>query len=234
MARKKKTEKERDPAAGLLVMMVSLNLILLIFFIFLNSIGADDGQKIKKALGSLAGTFGMLPGGLSVEAGTKLMLPGAPMVSPEYSSTHIGEEFTRIIREKKIGKTVRVTKEGKNLVINLPEKTLFSSGSAELRGDSDDLLEAVGYTIQKYRFPVRIEGHTDDLPIHTPEFPSNWELSAARATAVLRHLSEKEKIAMERLTAVGYGEFNPLLPNDRPENRKRNRRVRIVLVNLEG
>jgi len=234
MARKKKVEKERDPAAGLLVMMVSLNLILLIFFIFLNSIGADDGQKIKKALGSLAGTFGMLPGGLSVESGTKLMLPGAPMVPAEYSSTHIGNEFTRIIREKKIGKTVHVTKEGNNLVINLPDKTLFSSGSAKLNPDADGLLEAIAHTILKYRFPVRIEGHTDNVPIKTAQFPSNWELSAARATAVLRHLSEVEKIRMDRLTAVGFGEFNPLLPNDRPINREKNRRVRIVLVSLEG
>ena len=234
MSKKKKQEKEADPAAGLLVMMVSLNLILLIFFIFLNSIGSNDGKKVKKALGSLSGTFGMLPDGLSVTSGTKLMLPGAPMVSTEFSSTHLGREFARIITEKKVKEVVHVTQDGDDLVINLADKILFSSGSADLHSEASELLQAVAQVIRKYHFPVRIEGHTDNIPIKTALYPSNWELSAARATAILRHLSEKEKIRMDRLTAVGFGAFRPLVPNDRPINREKNRRVRIVLVNLEA
>ena len=76
---------------------------------------------------------------------------------------------------------------------------------------------------------MRIEGHTDDLPIHTERFPSNWELSTTRATNVLKFLIS-QGLAGEKLSAVGYGEFRPIVVNDSEENRKKNRRVDIVLL----
>ena len=78
---------------------------------------------------------------------------------------------------------------------------------------------------------VLVEGHTDNLPINTPEFPSNWELSTARATRVIRYFIENENIDPDRLSASGYSEYQPLRPNDTPENRAENRRVEIVLLN---
>jgi chemotaxis protein MotB len=81
---------------------------------------------------------------------------------------------------------------------------------------------------------IRIEGHTDNDPISTPLFPSNWELSSARATNVLRFLIEKTKLKAENLSAVGYGEFHPLLPNTSKENKAKNRRVDIVILKQDA
>ena len=79
---------------------------------------------------------------------------------------------------------------------------------------------------------MRVEGHTDNLPINTPRFPSNWELSTARATSVIRYLIEEENLDPERLSAAGYGEYRPIDANDTPEGRARNRRVDLVILRL--
>ncbi len=92
------------------------------------------------------------------------------------------------------------------------------------------LLKKVAFIISKTSYAVRIEGHTDNLPIHTSKFPSNWELSTARAVNVLRYFTEKEKVSMQRLSAVGFGEFQPIIANDKPEHRAKNRRVEIVFL----
>ena len=228
MARKQK--KEEKAKSGQMVMMVSLNLILLIFFVYLNSIGIDDDRKVKKALGSLAGTFGMLPSGLHLSEGKKILIPGSPMVSSGFSSLSVGEEFTRMVTTKKFDQEAAISKEGSDLIIHVAERVLFKSGSATLRQESKELLDEVTRLLIKFPYQVRIEGYTDNIPVSTPEFPSNWELSAGRATAVLRYLVEKQNMPLERLTAVGFSEYRPLVPNDRPKNRAKNRRVRIVLL----
>ncbi len=228
MARKQ--EKEVDPAAGLMVMMVSLNLILLIFFVYLNSMGVDDDQKIKKALGSLAGTFGMLPSGAHLTDGKTLLIPGAPLAPPSYSSMTMGDQFRRLIRDNGFEEEGFVIREGDDLIIHLADKVLFESGRATLRSDTSGLLGDISKVIHRHPFPIRIEGYTDNVPISTVKYPSNWELSAERATAILEYLHDEQKIPSERLTAVGFGEYRPLVPNDRPKNREKNRRVRIVLV----
>lgn len=232
MARKQKQDEEAK--SGLMVMMVSLNLILVIFFVYLNSIGVDDDRKVKKALGSLAGTFGMLPGGLHLSEGKKILVPGAPMVS--FGDTHlsVGREFTRMISNNQFDQEALITKEGDDLIIHVAEKFLFASGEAELRPESKPLLDEVGRIILKYNFPVRIEGYTDNIPVSSVKFSSNWELSASRSAAVLQYLLNEKKVQAGRMTAVGFGEFRPLVPNDRPKNRAKNRRVRIVLLEAEA
>ncbi len=92
------------------------------------------------------------------------------------------------------------------------------------------VLDALAESLQEIDNHIRIEGHTCNLPINTPRFPSNWELSAARAIAVLRYFIEKKGISPQRLIAVGYGEYQPLVPNDSEENRRKNRRVEIVIL----
>lgn len=215
---------------GFLVMSVSLNLILVIFFVYLNSIGANDEDKSKKALGSLIGKFGMLPSGLQITKGKKLLVPGPSFVTPNKDQSNQEKVFRSLIKGKmRIPEGVTVTREGKELIINLSDNVLFSSGAAEIVPKAEDLLYKLAGILRKQTKPIWIEGYTDDLPISNPRYPSNWELSAARATAVYRTLVEKGKVRANQMTPVGYGEFRPLVPNDRPENRARNRRVRIVI-----
>jgi chemotaxis protein MotB len=113
---------------------------------------------------------------------------------------------------------------------------LFDLGDAQVTADAATLLNKVGAIISQTNYEVRIEGHTDNLPIRTDRFPSNWELSTARAVNVLRFFVEKLNIPARRLFAVGFGEFQPRYPNDTEEKRSLNRRVEIVFMKpgLEG
>jgi chemotaxis protein MotB len=116
------------------------------------------------------------------------------------------------------------TKEG--FAVRLSSPLLFDLGSADLREEAKGILSRLADILASFENTLRIEGHTDNIPIHTPKFPSNWELSAARALSVLKFLNSRD-ITSERLSAVGYGEFRPLLENDTEENRDKNRRVEI-------
>ena len=108
-------------------------------------------------------------------------------------------------------------------------QVLFASGSADFRESAAPILDEIVNIIRAYsEYKVNIKGHTDDVPISTPQFPSNWELSAVRATTVLKYLISKG-VNPFRLTATGYGELLPLVPNESSENRATNRRVEFVL-----
>lgn len=125
---------------------------------------------------------------------------------------------------------LEVTNERGRLVINLPQDILFSSGSASLGREGITAISEVGKvlaTIGDRRFQV--EGHTDNVPISTSRFPSNWELSAARALAVVKLLIDSG-VQEESLSGAGYGEFSPRVPNDSAKQREQNRRIEIVLV----
>ncbi len=116
------------------------------------------------------------------------------------------------------------------LVIQLPQDVLFESGSAVIGRDGRQTLAEVGAvlaTLEDRSFQV--EGHTDNVPIATARFPSNWELSSARALAVVQLLAQ-QGVAPQNLSGAGYGEFQPVAPNDSAENRRRNRRIEIVML----
>ena len=119
---------------------------------------------------------------------------------------------------------------GKNgVVIRIDSPLLYSLGEASLRRIAYPILDKIIESVASWPNDIRIEGHTDDLPINTPEFPSNWELSAARALSVLRYFEASRKIDPTRLSALGYGEHHPLFPNTTKENRAKNRRVEIYV-----
>ena len=112
--------------------------------------------------------------------------------------------------------------------IELKTSILFSSGSARLVTDAIPILEEVATVLKSFPNPVQVEGFTDNVPIQTLAFPSNWELSASRAASVV-HLFMKYGVRPERMTALGYGEYRPIADNDTPEGRRKNRRVVIVI-----
>ena len=122
--------------------------------------------------------------------------------------------------------------EKQGLVITLlSDKAYYDSGSAELRPETTRVLDAVAGQLRVLPNEVRVEGSTDNVPIATAEYPTNWELSAARATGVTRYLVEHDKIAPTRIALAGYGEFRPKFPNDTDAHRQQNRRVDIVILN---
>ena len=119
------------------------------------------------------------------------------------------------------------------LEVEVRTDILFASGVATLSGKAIPALDALAGTLVKYPNPVRVEGHTDNQPINTSHYPSNWELSAARAASVV-HRFARAGISPARLSVIGFGEFRPTQPNDTTVGRDANRRVIIVILAGEG
>jgi chemotaxis protein MotB len=127
---------------------------------------------------------------------------------------------------------VSVISQERGIYISIGEHVLFKSGSAELSKEAKERIIKIGKEILT-KMPdnqMRVEGHTDDIPINTPRFPDNQELSTARANNVWRVLVKDAGIDPTKLSAIGYGEFRPIVPNDTQEHRKMNRRVDIVIM----
>ncbi|MGG1249214.1 OmpA family protein [Brevibacillus agri] len=120
------------------------------------------------------------------------------------------------------------TEEG--LRIRLPEKILFASGSADLEEQGKEVVGTVARVLQRYAYKVRIEGYTDDVPISHSPYKSNWELSSARAIAVMREMVDAYSLPASRFTVAGWGEYRPLVDNSNEENRARNRRVEVIIL----
>lgn len=124
---------------------------------------------------------------------------------------------------------VRVTQSSLGITVEINASVLFSPGQAKLAGNSSLTLQAVAHVIKGHEDEIHVEGHTDNLPIQTENFPSNWELSSARASSVIRLFIENG-VEAYRLTALGYGENRPIETNETPEGRKRNRRVTVMIM----
>jgi chemotaxis protein MotB len=124
---------------------------------------------------------------------------------------------------------IRVQRAGSWIEVEINTDILFPSGSAEIDPAAISILERVARILATRAWPVRVEGHTDDRPISTLQFPSNWELSAARAARIVRLLQERG-ISPERLTVAGFADQQPVAGNDTPEGRNRNRRVVMVIL----
>ena len=124
---------------------------------------------------------------------------------------------------------VRVTQNSRGVSVEINASVLFDPGDATLTAESNEALRALAVLLKNDPHAVQVEGHTDVMPIKTPLFPSNWELSSVRASSVVR-LFIDSGVAPERLTAVGHGSNIPVAPNDTPENRARNRRVAVTIL----
>ncbi len=122
--------------------------------------------------------------------------------------------------------------EPDGLVLSLREAGFFDSGSATMKVQGEDAFHRVAQILQEHPYAVRIEGHTDTVPIHTAQFASNWELSTARATVLVKMLIEQFGMTAERLSAAGYAEFHPVASNSTGKGRQLNRRVDIVILTV--
>jgi chemotaxis protein MotB len=141
----------------------------------------------------------------------------------------------RVAIERELGADLasgrlEMTEDRRGVVLAIPEAFSFETGSADLSGLAAELMRRVGGVLRGLPNAVRVEGHTDDTPIHTPRFTSNWDLSTARATEVVAFFIA-EGLTPGRLSAAGYSEFHPRSSNDSAAGRARNRRVDIVILN---
>lgn len=143
------------------------------------------------------------------------------------------KEIEQIVKEEQLQAEVKVTKEGMYITLKeQDQKYFFASGSADLNPEMYGVLDKVVPTLNKLaeKHEILVEGHTDNVPT-TRQFTSNWELSTARATSVVRYLVQQKGLRPDHVSAVGYGEYRPLASNDTPEGRAENRRVVFFVKN---
>lgn len=235
MARKKKcpeevSEKWAIPYADFLTLLLCL-------FIALFAMAQAGKQAALEYAQAFAKAFGMqlVP---FEESLPKQILP-QPVV-PRSEPTEKGRRIQRQIREleemlKRMGLEgeFKVSYEVIGIRLILQEKILFPSGSAELKPETYPILDKLYEILKDLPNPVEVEGHTDSIPISTEKFPSNWELSTARASSIVRYFIAKG-INPERLKASGYADTKPIASNATPEGRAQNRRVEIVILNIRG
>jgi chemotaxis protein MotB len=165
-----------------------------------------------------------------VAAGVPTIVPPIEIMARQHAMEALRRTLDAALAEAIADRRVEVIQDLRGLVISMPDDAAFPSADAEITPTARLMIERVAGTIQSLPNPIRIEGHTDDVPISTDRFGSNWELSTARASAVVAHLVTNAGIAPSRLSAAGYGEFHPRVPNSSPANRAKNRRIDIVVL----
>ncbi len=139
------------------------------------------------------------------------------------------KQVEQFVKDSGLADAMAIDKASDRLVIRMKSAILFSEAQADLTPKAQSMLAGLAPVLARAPSRLRVEGHTDDVPIHSAQYPSNWELSTARAISVIRYL-EEHGIARERLSVAGYGEFHPFAPNDSAERRALNRRVEIVVL----
>ncbi len=207
------------------------------FFTIMYAISTVDAEKLKSMEASIGEAFEPTASGEG--EGTRILFGKEP--APELSmgagpggevglavlQKQVTEQLAEAIAEKRID----IELDDRGLVISIREAGSFQAGSAVLAAEARTLLYEIGSILSRVGNQVRIEGHTDDIPIHTPRFASNWELSTTRATNVVAFLLERANIRPEQLSVAGYGKYRPKVANSSDANRARNRRVDLVILN---
>ncbi len=219
-------------SAGWQTVYAGFAMIMLSFFILLTSFSSLAPSKITRFVSSFSDAVSVLEHGSNIEEGKTIKDDEVQLLPREDLAAQLFEQVRQASHAEGLDQVV-LQRTPKGVVLTLNDTLLFDSGQARLSEAAYPRLEKIGRLIQRIQVPVEIQGHTDNQPIHTNEFPSNWELSTARAISVLRHLIQTPEIAPERLSAVGFAEFQPMVANDTAENRAQNRRVDFVF-HIEG
>lgn len=234
------TEQETENPPGWLITFNDLITLLMVFFVLLFAMSNINAQKSEKLVGSIQSALGVLLEGkktaVQVVRPVQPTEPAAQEVSGGDSTADVGfsEAMQHAIDDLAGLPEITVIHTPKGLSLTLSDSILFQSGVSELRPEGYPVLNKIISILQSNRFAVRVEGHTDNVSIRSMRFPSNWELSIARAVHVVKYFIDTGRIAPQRLSAVGYGDSKPLYPNDSPVNRENNRRVEIVLEMMDS
>jgi chemotaxis protein MotB len=232
-------EESKGGAPEWLATYGDMTTLLLCFFVLLYSFSNLDAQKYNLLRISLREALGVLDGGKTLDSGA--LIEGGEVYN-EVSRFKEDELFEEIVEklEDSLGKEnfaeiASFVINERGLTIRFLDSVLFDTGQANLKPEAKEILDKLADILSQYPSnPIRVEGHTDNVPIHNSRFPSNWELSTARATTVIRHLIDRYNFSPDKLSAAGYGEYKPVASNDTVEGRRLNRRVDIVILRSDS
>ncbi|KAA3635837.1 MAG: hypothetical protein DWP97_04000 [Calditrichaeota bacterium] len=234
MMRRSKKRKQRNTNENLerwLLTYADLITLLLAFFIVMYSMSRVDAKKFGEMSEAL---HGVLKNGKSIinKNGESVANRGQGILrlgDLNVIQKKINEKFKTLGKNEEV--QTEITERG--LVVHIMESALFNEGSADLLSKTTEILDIVYDGIADRPNHIRVEGHTDDRKIKSLVYPSNWELSTARATSVVRYFIDNYSYPPDKLSALGYGEFRPIRPNNTIENRAKNRRVDIVILTMD-
>lgn len=250
MSRRRKREDEHENHERWLVSYADFITLLFAFFVVMYSLSSVNEGKYRVLSDSLVNAFRSLD---INESGSQMILPpiviSPPEPSPAVESTapddaaekrrqaqvqrmnNMADSIRRVLEPLTRSGQVSVSEGAHGITVEINASVLFSAGEAALGESATAPLRAVAGVLSGADFPVTIEGHTDDIPINTFRFPSNWELSSARASSVVR-LFVDAGVAPDRLTAAGYSDQRPIAENSSEDGRARNRRVTILIESM--
>jgi chemotaxis protein MotB len=235
---RREENEEKENSERWLLTYSDLITLLMIFFIVMYTMSKVDSEKYKSVSQSLNSVMGGSTGGSIAGTGGGSIIgtigasgtgTGSEPTEEDRMNT-IKSDVTKYLDDNGLKDNVNVEISERGLVIQIDNSILFDSGKDEIKDEARRRMILLGNILKETEGYIRVEGHTDNLPIHNSKFKSNWELSSARATNVVELLEEVSGISPERLSAVGYGEFRPVGDNNTEEGRSQNRRVEIVIV----
>ncbi len=228
---KKKKEEDKGPKGVPAYMLTygDMMTLLLCFFVLIVSMSTMEVEKYKKAAASLKGALSALPFQERVRpAPIEPMRPAAGAMKKGRRSRAIAR-LQRVIREHDLEKIIKVQENQQGIHITIGDPALFDTGRAEIKPTFLPVLNQIVEVVHTGDEIIRVEGHTDNVPIHNPQFANNWELSIARSLSVIRYIRNSQEIDPKRLRPVGCGEFHPIAINDNEEGKALNRRVEIYI-----
>ncbi len=244
--RKKAGESKGNGSPAWMTTFSDLMTLLLTFFILLYSFSTIDAIKFERAAAALQAVLTGNPSTIIFEndahAGDTVPLedpvpfpreeivPADTQWELEQEILAMYETIKSYVDQFGLEADVQVSVTTRGVLVNISDAVLFDSGQAFIKPEGRELLSTMGQLLQRLENEVEVMGHTDNRPINTLQYPSNWELSVDRATRVVHFLIDEEGIAPGRLKASGYGEFRPVAPNNSPENMALNRRVNLLIV----
>ena len=208
IAPKKKQEQDEG---GWLTTFADMMTLLMTFFVLLFAMSTLDPVKLAN--------FG---------DSTK---KGNVKKTKKVSLSQINKEVKKLVVEQELQSQVKVSMDARGVTLGIASDLAFGSGTATLSGPIKSFLVKLVGTMEKATYAIAVEGHTDNDPIRSSQFPSNWELSASRASAVIRYLTS-QGIEADKFRAIGFGDTVPIVANDTPANKAKNRRVDITFLTI--
>lgn len=236
---RKQRRKSEAPSSPLWMTTFSdLMTLILVFFVLLFSLSAIDTIKFQAFLSSFQGV-GILDWGEQPldEVQPDLITPVPDTASgqenlppaPDYTLMEVFQMVEETLAEAGLEDQVTLRYEEAGVALDIQDRVLFDTAKAELKSEAQVILDPLAELFKRLPFQIHIEGHTDSRRISSVQFPSNWELSGARASRVIRFFIDSHDLDPYKFAAIGYGEFRPVAPNDTEANMQLNRRVVMVI-----
>jgi chemotaxis protein MotB len=233
---KKKKHKPHEEEGGEAWLLPYSDLMTLLLAVFIVLFAVSNIDKAKSE--QMAAEFSEQMMNQSYNAASAVKVPDATptgaaiqkIESEKDKMEALKAELDAKLEKDNLTASVKTSIDERGLVISLNNAIFFDPGSAELKKDAEKTLLEIANTISVMNNYIRVEGHTDNVPMNSTVYRSNWDLSAARAANMVRLLTEHTTIPPERLIAVGYGEYRPVADNSTEEGRTKNRRIDIIVL----